>query len=474
MSTKIISAKNLCFAYESSVDNNLKDISFDIYQGEVILVSGNSGSGKSTLLKCINGLIPHMIDGEYKGSVEVDGKIVENTSIHALSESIGTVFQNPRSQFFTTNSTAELVFAMENFGKSKSFMENEIEALTKEFGLDELLNRDIYQLSSGERQLLAIACSKTMNQKIMLFDEPSANLDYGNAMKLSRIITKLKASGVTVIVSDHRFYYLSGIIDRVLLMNDGALTIYDSEQSFIDSSYNTRSFNLFDMDIADRIVEPYDNEVASIENLSFKNVLDNVNLKLYKNEVVALVGVNGVGKTTLSRLLTKALKPSKGVVNMDSFPYYIMQDSDYQLFGSSVLGEFKLMPEAIDNEDIMLVLKSLGLDKLIDVHPFELSGGQKQRLQIAISCLMNRDLIIFDEPTSGLDVSSMKSVTDEVLNLSNNSSILVISHDYEFIRNVASRVVYLDEKTVKEDFLLAGNVCRLNSIFKDMEAKYED
>ncbi len=224
----------------------------------------------------------------------------------------------------------------------------------------------------------------------------------------------------------------------------------------------------FLLDVPFRNSINYENVVASMKSVSYKNILEEINLELHKGEVTVLVGPNGAGKTTLAKLLCKTYKPTQGVVDTDELPFFIMQDPDYQLFGTSVINELTLVKN--DIESIKNCLDNLGLLPYRHKHPFDLSGGQKQRLQIAMATLCEKSLIIFDEPTSGLDVYSMRSVVKEILKLKRNAGVLVISHDYEFIRHVADRVVFLDEGTIKKDFVLTeDSLSDLNNIFKHMQ-----
>jgi len=466
MVQEVIKAESLSFTYQDSSEG-ISDINFKIFPGEVVLLTGNSGCGKSTLLKCLNGLIPAITEGELSGKLFINDKDYSELKMHQLNSEIGSVFQNPRSQFFTENTTSELVFPMENYGFTKFQMEQKLKDLEKQFSLEKLMNRNIHILSSGERQMVALASSLTMNQKVVLFDEPSANLDYGNAMKLGYIIERLKKQGMSVIVADHRFYYLNGLIDKVLFMENGKLNVFESEASFKKSSYDTRSFDLFKLGVPFLKKLPKGEVKAQVSNVSYKNILKDVNLELRKGEITVLVGNNGAGKTTLAKILCKSIKADKGKVFTEGLPFFIMQDPDYQLFGTSVENELTLVKK--DSGKIDECLSYLGLSKYKDTHPFSLSGGQKQRLQIGMAMLCGRPLIIFDEPTSGLDVSSMHKVASEIIQLRKDSAVLVISHDYEFIRHVANRIVYLDEGRIENDFELnEQSLCKLNSIFTKM------
>ncbi|MCR4954428.1 MAG: ATP-binding cassette domain-containing protein [Treponema sp.] len=469
MVQKMIVADKLSFEYKDS-NEGIHNINFEIKKGEVILLTGNSGCGKSTLLKCMNGLIPAITEGNLKGELFINEKKYKDLKMHELNREIGSVFQNPRSQFFTDNTTSELVFPMENYGFTKAQMQEKLTLLVKTFGLENLMNKNIFLLSSGERQMVALASALTMNQQVVLFDEPSANLDYGNAMKLGQIISWLKSQGITVIVADHRFYYLNNLIDRVFFMEKGKLHIYDSEQAFKKSGYDTRSFDIFSLDVPfiQKLSDSEKTVCANIEHAAYKHILKDVNLELKKGEVTVLVGNNGAGKTTLAKLLCKSIKPDSGTVKTDGLPFFIMQDPDYQLFGTSAENELALVRK--DTAKINETLEYLGLAEYKNSHPFELSGGQKQRLQIGMAMLCDRELIIFDEPTSGLDVSSMQKVSSEIVSLREKAGLLVISHDYEFIRHVADRIIYLNDGTIEKDFLLSSQTLgELNEIFDTMK-----
>lgn len=469
MGKTIIRAENLSFKYKDS-EEGLFGLNFAVEEGDFVLLAGDSGCGKSSLIKCLNGLIPHLFEGKMEGSLSIDGGLLSEKPMSELSKIVGSVFQNPRSQFFTTNSTAELVFAMENYGYSKEDMDKRLGELCEEFQLEGLLNRDILSLSSGERQMLALACSLSLKPRVMLFDEPSANLDYGNTMLLAKILKKLKQDGITIFVADHRFHYLKGLVDRVFLFDKGHMRSYDSEEEFRASSYDTRSFELFELSLGFKGREASSQPLVSIVNLSYKHILRELSLSLYKGEITVLIGNNGAGKTTLAKLLAGSYKPSSGKWSGGGLPLYIMQDADFQLFGASVYQELKIAPGPVSDSSIHEALAKLDLSPYRDKHPFDLSGGQKQRLQIGMALVSGREFFIFDEPTSGLDVKSMNRVAGELELLKENSAVIVISHDYEFIRRVADRIVYLKNGSIAAQFILnEENLGELNTIFREME-----
>lgn len=466
----IIESKNLSFKYLDRKEYSLKNINFNIKNGELIFIVGNSGSGKSTLLNIINGIISEVIEGDIEGELLIKSK--SDMKIYEKNLILGNVFQNPRSQFFTTNTTAELVFEMENYGFSKEKMEKRLKNLVDEFGVKNLLDRDIFNLSSGERQFLALLTTIIINPEVVIFDEPSANLDYGNAMRLKKQITKLKNQGKTIIISDHRAFYLRDIIDRVFLIEDGKLKLFDSEKEFINYDYNNRVFNLFEYQFESRKILKTDIEGMVCEGISYKNILEKVSFSTNKGEISTLIGINGVGKSTLAKIISGILKPDFGKVKKSQKPLYIMQDADFQLFGSSCIKELEITQKE-ENLNID-ALKLLNIFDLKDKHPQTLSGGEKQRLQMAIAYISTNDVIILDEPTSGLDQNSMNAVIDMLEKLKIGRTIILISHDYEFIRKCSDKIIYLKEGKVCDEFYLFDeNIKKLNNIYIEMEKNYE-
>lgn len=467
MDSYVVEGKNISFEYRDSLEG-IQNINFVLQPGEVILVTGNSGSGKSTFLKCLNGLIPRVVEGKLQGEVLLNQQNTKDMSMAEISRHISSVFQNPRSQFFTTNTTSELVFSMENYGLDKAVMEEHIQKVSALLQIQYLLNRDIFQLSGGERQMVAIASAMMMGQQIILLDEPSANLDYHNTYVFRGLVEKLKQEGYTVLIADHRFYYLSGLINRVFLFDDGKMQIFDSEHAFKESSYDTRSFDLFAMNIPFQTASGKKEKVLSLVDISYKDILQDITLDFFTNEVTAIIGTNGVGKTTLARILCKSISCTHGKI-IGEIPFYIMQDADYQLFGTSVQAELEIADHKIKQKDIQDVMDYFQLTKYADTHPFSLSGGQKQRIQVALGILSNRKVIIFDEPTSGLDLLSMRRVAREIQELKKKACVIVISHDYEFIRHISDRVLYLKNKTIRKDIPLdKEHLSEFNQIFMEM------
>lgn len=463
--------KDVSFTYKNSNNKVLDRVNFKINKGECILLTGVSGSGKSTLIHLMNGLIPTLYEGQLEGEILFKNKDLKDIESYDISKNIGYVSQDPRGHFFTTNTTSELVFSMENYGIPLNEMKKKYSELVNLLELEKLVDKNIIYISSGERQKIAIGCSLSLEPEIIILDEPSSNLDFHMTRKLKQLIEKLKTKGYTIIIAEHRMYYIQDLIDRVFVINNGKVI----EKTISDLKSNNevplRSLDIFNLELEN--ISCKNKEILiEINNITYKNILTNITTTVYKGDVIGLIGKNGVGKTTLLRLLSNIMKPNKGKVVGKVVPFLVMQDMDYQFFTESVESEMKFGSADNDLEKIDSLLMKLGLTEFKDKIPFELSGGQKQRLLIAISALANVNLLMFDEPTSGLDYVNMTKVSGILKDLSKNSALIVATHDIEFLYKTCNRVVYLDDKVIKEDFYLnLENKKKVNNIFINMEGK---
>lgn len=213
------------FQYENEKIPALRNVRGRVGDGECIVLCGGSGSGKSTLLKCVNRLIPQFYDGELKGFCHIGGKDTGEMSVGEAGELAASVFQDPRSQFFTVNSSAEVAFGLENHGISHEEMRRRVNEAFSVFHLEKLKDRNVYELSSGERQLVSILSAWAMDTDILLLDEPTANLDYTAVKELGDLLGKLKAEGKTMVLSEHRLYYLAGSADEYWIMEKGEIVM---------------------------------------------------------------------------------------------------------------------------------------------------------------------------------------------------------------------------------------------------------
>lgn len=463
----------------------LKNVNLSIRSGEFILVTGRSGSGKTTLLRLINGIIPQMSDGLMEGEVVLPGGSTRLMKIKELAQTVGTVFQDPRSQFFTTQSTAELAFGCENMEMPPAVIRERLDETFSIFSMEKLRDRSLFSLSSGEKQLVALASTYMLRPLVYVLDEPSANLDMRAAQRMGEVLRELKARGSTIIIAEHRLYYLTGLVDRMIYMEQGEIAaIYEGREAEAFEGerleqMGLRRFHLTDVanerqvrHFSSATEEKQGGEGIRLENVHFayrrqEPVLRGVNLHIRTGEIVGLIGHNGAGKTTLSKTICGLLKETQGSISLHGVPlsrkkrrracYFVMQDADYQLFAESVEEELKLGNEHIPELDRLTVqaLDRLGLASFKDRHPAALSGGQKQRVTIAVPLVGGSEVLLFDEPTSGLDADHMQRVSEWLHDLAEQGKIvIVISHDFEFLVQACSRIVHLEHGTIADDFPL--------------------
>ncbi len=477
MGDVVIDFDNVSFSYGIQTEGSLRNINFKVKEGEFILLTGQSGSGKTTVTRLINGLIPHFFEGVLTGTVKVLGSDIKTITPGEMGKNIASIFQNPRSQFFTTNSTKEVAFALENYGIDRDEMIDRVNCAFHDLEAENLMDRDMFSLSSGEKQKIAIVAAKTLNPKIYVFDEPSANLDIHSIIKLKKIMEWLKKQGHTVIVSEHRLFYLKNLVDKCLIMKDGKID-RELKKNDIDNlndsdirAYKLRTFKLSNIkyELKDNLIVNRQNADFKVENLSFfydvnHSVLSNCNLEGNFGETVAIVGHNGNGKTILGKIMSGLLKARSGQFfiegkftkqkNLYKSVYFVMQDADYQLYSDSVVSELMLssMNSIKQNDEkIENAITLLNISSFRNRHPQSLSGGQKQRVTIAAAIASNKKILIFDEPTSGLDYENMKVVSEAINTLRKKGILIfVISHDLEFLSRVATKAVFIENNTVSK------------------------
>ena len=477
MGDVVIDFDNVSFSYGTQTEGSLRNINFKVKEGEFILLTGQSGSGKTTVTRLINGLIPHFFEGVLTGTVKVLGSDIKTITPGEMGKNIASIFQNPRSQFFTTNSTKEVAFALENYGIDRNEMIDRVNCAFHDFEAESLMDRDMFSLSSGEKQKIAIIAAKALNPKIYVFDEPSANLDICSILNLKKMMERLKKQGYTVIVSEHRLFYLKNLVDKCLIMKDGKID-RELEKNDIENLHDSdiRAFKLRTFKLSNIKYKLKDNLIVNKQNADFKvnnlnfsydvnhSVLSNCNLEGNFGETVAIVGHNGSGKTTLGKIMSGLLKARGGQFFIEGkltkqkelykSVYFVMQDADYQLYSDSVVSELMLssMNSIKQNDEkIENAITLLNISSFRNRHPQSLSGGQKQRVTIAAAIASNKKILIFDEPTSGLDYENMKVVSEAINTLRKKEILIfVISHDLEFLSRVATKAVFIENNTVSK------------------------
>ena len=495
----MIELKNVTFKYgsaegaaggigETVSNGSLKNINLKINEGEFVLLTGGSGCGKTTILRLINGLIPNFFEGNLEGSVIVDGFDVSHSELYDTAKSVSTVFQNPRSQFFNVDTSSELAFACENQGMEESEILRRIDKTVSELHLEPLMNRSLFDLSGGQKQKIACASVAVTGNKIILLDEPSANLDLRTIDELSCLLKKWKSEGKTIIVAEHRISYLWDLADRTIILKDGEIVkelsrkqmdkISEEELHKLELRTNKSGTDCRVKPDNDTQVQANNsNYVMSSSGLTRRSVLEANCLTLqnftykYRNgymalnipqmqipagKITAITGNNGDGKTTLLNCLCGLGHRSKGTLlykgktykahQRQKLIYLVMQDVNHQLFTESVLDEVLISQAKEDEEEARSILASLDLEDFAGRHPQSLSGGQKQRVAVASAIASGRNIMLFDEPTSGLNYIHMLQIGQILRSLKDQGkTVIVVTHDRELIKECCDCEICLSD-----------------------------
>jgi energy-coupling factor transport system ATP-binding protein len=453
----------------------LDAVDLHVAPGEVLLVVGPSGGGKTTLGGVINGVAANLRQAVVTGRTTVAGRDIAGLPLYAVGRHVGTVFQDCRAQFFMTHVAEELVFASRNFGQPDSRSLPRLEWIARLLGIGHLLARSVFELSSGERQLVAIAAVAVHGPEVVILDEPSSNLDIPGMRRLARLLAWLRDQGTTLVVIDHRLHHLGSLPDRIVHVDAGRLTLFTPEALHRLDAGACRDLGLRRLAPPARpsarpcLAPPCGGPVRlAMENVCFSRqgraVLAGVSFEARPGEVIALAGRNGAGKTTLARILCGLAQPVRGAVRLDGAKTgkrtrqnrcaFVMQDPDYQLFTASVRQELRIglgdCPAVAAR--LEQAAARLELTGLLDRHPGSLSMGEKQRTLIAAALVADRDVVVMDEPTSGMDGTRMRALAELVAELAARGRlVLVVTHDFEFIRTACTRLLLLAQGRLVRD-----------------------
>lgn len=485
----MIQFNNVTFSYSASDKNALKDFNLTIRPGEVVCLTGLSGCGKSTVLRLINGLIPQFFSGEITGDIVIAGQNTKDYSFKDLSRQIGSIFQNPRSQFFCTRVLNELAFELENYYTDPEEIQSRIDKAVDQYQINDLLESNVFELSGGQQQMIACISIEIAGQSLIVMDEPSSNLDFKAVQKLARMIQSWKQQGKTIVIAEHRLHYLLDLADHFILIESGQITKVWHQEEFRQlelkqlKAHGLRATDL--TQLRPKQSEPSSHDEVPIQNWQYryqkKEKLDlNIDrFDLHKGAITAIVGYNGAGKSTFAKALMGAIKLNKDAVIMNGMHkirqkqwkhdvYQVFQNVESQLFGETVEEEIRFSHRNMSDADLLHVLDTIDLKQHRDKHPLSLSNGEMQRLAIASAKESGRPILVFDEPTSGLDGKRMSEFATELRQLkAKGYTILVITHDYELIINSADYVAEFHQGKVNHHYPLdMHNIKALQSFFK--------
>lgn len=479
----MIHIQNVSFTYEQADTPSLKNINLSVKTGECVLLCGKSGCGKTTLIRLLCGMLPDFYNGAFTGSVSVKGIDPVTAPMYEIAKTVGTVFQNPRTQFYTVNTTSEIAFGCENFGMEPKLIQDRVYETADALHINSLLDRNIFQLSGGEKQKIAFASIYAVNPDIYVLDEPSSNLDNHAINELRSMLQFLKAHGKTIVIAEHRIRYLKELADRAVYMKEGQIgkeyTMQELDSMSIAERMETgiRPVSLGGFSSIIKEQSESSGDIGGSASIQMKDVC--FSYTKYKGQpsltipeacfpagtVIAVTGNNGAGKSTLVSVVGGLLKNKKGTIRINGniqsakerlfVSYMVMQEVNHQLFTDSVKEEIVLGVKNPDERALNAVLTKMDIERLKDRHPMTLSGGQKQRVAIAAAVFCKKKILIFDEPTSGLDFFHMMQTAELIKTLkADDTYIFVITHDYELIAAACDIAVEVKNGRIESQYVL--------------------
>ncbi len=458
----MIETRDLSFRFQGNERHALQGINLHIRSGEFVVITGPSGCGKSTLALALGGYLFRQFAGEATGSVRVNGLETREAEVFDVAEIVGLTQQNPEAQLCTLTVADEVAFGLENRRLPREKIEERLEWALDIVGASHLTDRPLADLSGGEKQKVAIAAMMAAKPQVLIFDEPTSNLDPPATAEIFQVIQHIRQKvGITVIVIEHKIGYLRPFRPRVLMMEEGRIVqdnrdlgAYPIRQPGPLSNLSSNS-------------ELKKQSVVRTENLSVEygstRVLDNLSLDLHEGEFLAVMGDNGSGKTTLLRCLMGLLKPQQGkveVLGQDTRQVpvsslaqevgFIFQNPDHQLFADTVWDEAVFAPrnfETLDKDTEARagrLLGKCGLASYRENHPYRLSYGEKRRLNLASILSYNPRLILLDEILIGQDIRNATLIMDLLKEQTRQGSTIVnVTHDPETTRRYSDRIIFL-------------------------------
>lgn len=466
-----IELKNVNFSYDGKT-RILENVNIALDYGEVNLISGHSGEGKSTLLYIISGIIPNITDGNLSGEVLINGEDIKGKRLGEVCRKVGVVLQNADEQIIQKTVEDEIAFGCENLAFSPEKTSKRIDTVCRLMKLDQ--SWESRKLSGGQKQRLITASTLAMGQKIVILDEPLANLDTVGAEMLMSTLRTLAESGYCIVVIEHRLDMVLPFVDRVFHVGDKKVVEITDKETYLKEQ---------SAEIADTCREFTGTmPVFSLSDVAFsvkdRDIVNGVTFDILKGSRTLLLGENGCGKTTLLRLISRLEKPTRGVIrqNIDERfgqkgragkAWYkkvgvVYQNPDYQLFMPTVENEIKFGAKSDKYADE--IAEKFGVKQLYARHPQSLSEGQKRRVSIAAVVATDPEVLILDEPTVGQDYKGLCEMV-EVLNRiheETHNTMITVTHDCRCAAALCDRAVWIENGTVRH----AGGKEQISAFFR--------
>ena len=463
-SETVLEIKDLWFRYSTSSSYALKNINFKLRRGEICLLVGPTGCGKSTLCLTLLGIIPNVINGEFRGRVLIEGEDVIKNPIYKNAQKIGLVFQNPDNQLCCLTVEDEVAFGPENLGLPVKEILERVNSALSVMRIAELRDRYVFHLSEGEKQKVAIASVLSLKPEVLVLDEPLSHLDVKSVDKVLKEISRLRDEGFTILLVEHKLKSAIKIADRVVAMEHGEIVFEGDVKEALKSEIDRRlGLRTTIKAFREKKHEKSPKYAIVVENLSYEynggvKALREVSVRIPKDSTTVIVGCNGAGKTTLAMCIAGLLKPKQGRIFTDNLRIgLVLQNPDLMLvcdtvweevcFGARNLGE----QEDKLNKRVEWILKKLGLYDKKDLHPHSLSRGQRLRLAVASVVSMLPDILILDEPTMGQDLRSLSLLFGFLEELRRKGmTIVFITHDLDVALAFSDWMIVMDRGKIVE------------------------
>jgi energy-coupling factor transporter ATP-binding protein EcfA2 len=488
-----VTGLTVCYG-EQQQRTALEGVSFTVGRGEFVLLSGPSGCGKSTLARSLTGLIPHTSSARMAGRVVVDGLDTAAHSLPELAAHVGLVFQNPATQLFNVTVEEEVAFAPRNLGLPAEEVAARVAFALDATGIFPLRGRAIRTLSSGEQQRVAIASVLSLRPQVLVLDEPTSNLDWQGVEQVMSTLARLyRQEGLTILVIEHRLHAVAPLADRVLLMQGGRV-VADGRPGDVFGENSEWQMEIGDWreemvkGEANSTTQPPNHPttpspLVAIRGLEAgygrRTVLQSLDLALYPGEFAALVGDNGVGKSTLARVLAGLLHPRRGKITWNEkfrrLPPgqrvgFLFQNPLDQLVCDTVEEEVAFGPRNLRleqravQERVETTLAATGLTALRHRRSAALSVGEQQRTALAAALSTAPRLLILDEPTMGQDWAHLSHLMESLIYLNHNGqAILLITHDDKLICRYAKRIILLEKGRIGGEWRMEDEKWRMKN-----------